>query len=535
MANANAFFILVCIFSLLILVSAAYTERNKSTGTWINHGGDIYNRRFAVNETKISPKTVSNLKLKWKFFAGKDITATPAIFDGTVYFPSWNGYIYAVKVSDGTLVWKKNLQKLTGLKPTGFVAVVNWTVSRSTPTIGEDDDLVIIGIYGPAVVVGVERLTGKLVWSTLLDSHPAAVITMSGSYYKGGFYVGTSSLEEGDAIEECCTFRGSFSKLDIKSGTILWQTFMLPNNHNNLKQYAGAAIWGSSPAIDIARNLVYIATGNLYSAPFHVQQCQAKKNNQTIPTHTDECIEPENHSNSFLALNLDSGKIVWYHQLGGYDVWFFACNNMSTANCPVGPSPDADFGEAPMMLSIYVNGSKLDVVAAAQKSGFVWTLSRDDGTLIWSTEAGPGGLVGGGIWGAATDEKRIYTNIANSDAKNFTLKPSLKNTTAGGWVAMDANNGKILWSTPNPSNATASGPVTVANDVVFAGSTHGTGPIYAMNARDGEILWSYKTGATVYGGLSVSNGCIYVGHGYSLGLGSFANYTSGSSLFAFCV
>ncbi|GMN28415.1 hypothetical protein TIFTF001_047884 [Ficus carica] len=52
--------------------------------------------------------------------------------------------------------------------------------------------------------------------------------------------------------------------------------------------------------------------------------------------------------------------------------------------------------------------------------------------------------------------------------KNFTLKPSAKNTTAGGWVAMDARSGRILWSTADPSNATASGPVSVANGVLFA-------------------------------------------------------------------
>ncbi|RVW82675.1 hypothetical protein CK203_037391 [Vitis vinifera] len=86
--------------------------------------------------------------------------------------------------------------------------------------------------------------------------------------------------------------------------------------------------------------------------------------------------------------------------------------------------------------------------------------------------AGPGGLMGGGTWGAATDGKRVYTNIVNNAGKNFTLLPSKHITTASGWVAMDTDNGKILWSTANPSNATASGPVTVAHGVLFAGSTH---------------------------------------------------------------
>lgn len=155
---------------------------------------------------------------------------------------------------------------------------------------------------------------------------------------------------------------------------------------------------------------------------------------------------------------------------------------------------------------------------------------------IFVKEAGPGGVGGGGTWGAATDEERVYTNIANSDGKNFTLTPSNKTITSGGWVAMEARSGKILWSTANPSNATASGPVSVANGIVFAGSTNGKGPIYAINGKTGEIVWSYETGSTVYGGMSISDGWIYFGNGYTLGYAVFlGNYTAGTSLHAFCV
>ncbi|XP_052485616.1 uncharacterized protein LOC105778798 [Gossypium raimondii] len=509
-------------------------KKSKSSQNWLNHGGDLYNRRYAEKETMISPETVSNLRLKWEFIAGKDITATPAIFDGTLYFPSWNGNIYAIKACDGSLVWEKNLEELTGLNATGFIVNVNWTVARATPTIA--DDLLIIGISGPAIVIAVERITGELVWSTQLDNHPAGIITMSGTYYKGHFYVGTSSAESGVSIEQCCTFRGSFAKLDVRSGKVLWQTFTLPDNFGQTGGYAGAAVWGSSPSIDTTRNHVYVGTGNLYSAPLRVRQCQEAENNQTVPTSPGKCVEPENHSDSILAFDLETGAIKWYRQLGGYDVWFLACNNLSTPNCPPGPNPDADFGEAPMMLSIDVNGTKRDIVVAVQKSGFAWALNRDSGDLIWSTEVGPGGPGGGGTWGAATDKKRVYTNLANSLFMNFTLIPSQINTNASGWVAMDAKSGEILWSIADPSNSRVSGPVTIANGVLFASSTDKQGPVYAIDAKNGRILWSYETGATVYGGMSVSNGCIYVGNGYKVNIGAFiSTYTAGTSLFAFCL
>ncbi|KAK6944417.1 Pyrrolo-quinoline quinone repeat [Dillenia turbinata] len=336
----------------------------------------------------------------------------------------------------------------------------------------------------------------------------------------GGFYVGISLLEENSSIEECCTFHGSFAKLNARTSAIVWQTFMLLDNNDSRGEYARAAVWGSSLSIDINRNQVYIATGNLFSARERILQCQEEENNQTVPTHPDQCVEPDNHSKSMLALDLDSREIEWYRQLGGYYVWFVACNNLSTPDCPPRPNLDADFGEAPMMLSSFINRTKQDLLATVRKSGFTW-------------EAGPGSIGGEGIWGAATDEMRIYTNIANGDQKNFTLKPSDKNTTAGGWVAMDASTGKILWSTANPSNALASGPVTMANNVLIGRSMYKTRPVYAMHVGTGEILWSYETGASFFGGVSVSDGCVYVG--YTSSIGSLNPSSTGrTSLFAFC-
>lgn len=151
--------------------------------------------------------------------------------------------------------------------------------------------------------------------------------------------------------------------------------------------------------------------------------------------------------------------------------------------------------------------------------------------------AGPGGLEGGGYWGAANDHRTVYTNIANSNRTRFRLAPSSQTTTAGAWVALDANSGKILWSTANPSNDTSNAPVSVVNGVVFAGSVAPNGPIYAMDAANGNILWSHNTGATVYGGISASYGCIYLGNGYTVSTAAVFHptWTPGVYLYAFCL
>ncbi|CAK9137098.1 unnamed protein product [Ilex paraguariensis] len=513
-------------FSMFIVMDSTQAE-------WVNHGGDLTNRRYASGELLINPMTVPKLRLKWKFIAGKDISATPAVAGGVVYFPSWNGFLYAVNAISGALIWEQNVGQLTGLPGTG--TIVNVSVSRSTPTVA--GDLLIVGIYGPAMVIAVSRFTGQLVWSTQIDPRPLVLITASGTVYLGAFYVGVSSLEEILPSAQCCTFRGSMVKLDVRTGAILWRTFTLPDNGGRLGGYSGAAIWGSSPAIDTVRGLVYVGTGNLYIAPPEVLQCQQAQNNQTKPpSGPDQCVGPDIHFNSILAFDIGSGKIVWSRQLGGYDVFYFACLVPNNPDCPPGPNVDADFGEAPMLLRILNKGRERDVVVAVQKSGFAWALDRDNGDIVWSKLAGPGSKEGGGIWGAATDEKRVYTNIGNSDRVRFNLAPSTKTTTAGAWVALDANTGAILWSTANPSNDSSQGPVSLTNGVLFAGSVAPNGPLYAMDAKTGAILWSYDTGVTIYGGVSASYGCIYLGNGYSVGLAKFhPTWTAGTSLYAFCI
>lgn len=197
------------------------------------------------------------------------------------------------------------------------------------------------------------------------------------------FYVGVSSLEELLPAGKCCTFRGSMVKLDIRTGAILWQTFTLPDNGGRLGGFSGAAIWGSSPSIDIVRDLVYVGTGNLYNAPEEVLKCQAAQNNQTKPSGPDRCFGDDIHFDSILAFDIRSGGIIWSRKLQAYDVFYFVCLVPNNPECPPGPNLDADFGEAPMLLTIMSNGRLRDIVVAVQKSGFAWALDRNDGNIVW--------------------------------------------------------------------------------------------------------------------------------------------------------
>jgi hypothetical protein len=69
------------------------------------------------------------------------------------------------------------------------------------------------------------------------------------------YYVGVSSVQE--RLSEGFSFIGSFQKLSLRDGSVVWRTPMLPYGQG----YYGAAVWGSSPSIDVVKRLVFIATG----------------------------------------------------------------------------------------------------------------------------------------------------------------------------------------------------------------------------------------------------------------------------------
>jgi polyvinyl alcohol dehydrogenase (cytochrome) len=106
---------------------------------------------------------------------------------------------------------------------------------------------------------------GSIVWGKRVDAHPAAMLTQSPTVHAGYIYQGVSSLEELWATDKnypCCTFRGNMLKVDLANGNIVWRTYVTPDNGGTTGGFSGNSIWGSSPAVDVRRNQVYISTGN---------------------------------------------------------------------------------------------------------------------------------------------------------------------------------------------------------------------------------------------------------------------------------
>ena len=474
-----------------------------SSSDWRIAGGDLNNSRSQLSEEKIGPRNVGSLVSKWVFTTGGDVSATPTVAGNAVYFPDWAGNLYAIRAHTGKLLWSHQIAEYNG-RP--------GSISRVSPAIYNDeliigDNVSSAAQHNGAHIMAVDRHSGTLRWMTQVDAHPAAIITGSPVFHGTTVYVGVSSNEESLAANPaypCCTFRGSMVALDAITGAILWKTYVVPDNGGLTNGYSGNAIW-SPPAIDPERGVLFTATGNNYTVPPDVERCQEEAIGNG--TNDADCTAPDDFFNTVLALDLTTGAIKWARRLSGYDAWNVACVvPPARVNCPSPSGPDFDFpGSGPNLVG--------NILGVGQKSGIFWALNPANGHVIWSTVVGPGGLGGGIQWGHATDGKRFYVQITNSSHEPHTLANGGPTITWGSWAALDVKTGRIIWQTGDPTpGAVDSGAVSVANGVMFAGSS--SGAMYALKASTGAVLFSFPSGGTVIDAPSIVNGTVFWGSGY---------------------
>jgi polyvinyl alcohol dehydrogenase (cytochrome) len=483
--------------------SVATPGHGPVAGQWSMAGQNIDDTHFQAAEHKISPATVGRLAPRWTLTTAGAVSATPTVYDRTVYVPDYGGKLWAVAADSGHVLWSRDISSYTG---------VTGDLSRTSPAVYGDELILGDGwILNPAAsgarMFAVNRHTGQLMWSVQADTDPKSVITGSPVVYRGVVYVGISSKEEAGGPG---TFRGAVKALDAATGRLLWSSYTVPSNNgggdSNLPgYYSGNAVWASSPVIDPQRGLLYVGTGNNYSVPAGV--C-------TAPGQTG-CTQPaaDDYVDAILALKLRDGTVAWADHTLDTDLW----------TLPQPSGPDFDFGAGPNLFTTRdpVTGRPEQLLGIGQKSGAYWAVDPATGKVAWQTVVGPAGNGGnGGIeYGTATDGRRIYAAEGDTAKIAYTLGGSGpyagQTATGGSWAALNPATGKILWQTPDPQGAFDTSYVSAANGVVYAGSLAATGTdMYALDAATGTILWSFASGGSVTGGAAIVGGSVYWGSGY---------------------
>ena len=145
---------------------------------------------------------------------------------------------------------------------------------------------------------------------------------------------------------------GDIRAYDMLTGKLLWQFHTIPrpgefgyetNPPDGWKYMGGANNWGEM-AIDEERGIVYIPTGSA-TADFW----GGDRHGQNL------------FANCLLALDVRTGKRLWHFQTIHHDLW------------------DLDNVSAPQLVTVTHNGQKVDVVAHAGKTGFLYVFNRVTG------------------------------------------------------------------------------------------------------------------------------------------------------------
>jgi polyvinyl alcohol dehydrogenase (cytochrome) len=494
---------------------------------WNGWGVNASNARYQdAAAAGITAAAVPRLKLKWAFGFPGDIAADaqPTVIGGRVFVGSQSGNVYALDAGTGCVHWF--FQAAASVRAAVSVGRVDTSSgSRVAAFIGDR----------AANVYAVDAGTGELLWKARADDSPIARVTGSPAFHNGRLYVPVASGEEtagATSNYECCRFRGSLVALNGATGKQMWKTYTIAEEARPTKRNSvGTQLWGPSgspiwtaPTIDVARNAVYVTTGDNYSDP---------------PTPT---------SDAFMAFDLDSGKILWSRQTLAADAWNGACIRDDTTNCPDSRGPDFDFASPPILITL--SGGRRALVAG-QKSGVVHAVDPDrQGAVLWQVRLGKGGINGGIQWGSAADQSNVYvalSDIGRIPVPNSTVTdPDPK--VGGGMFALRAETGQQVWHTPPPAcgqrkrcSPAQSAAVSAIPGVVFSGSVDGH--LRAFSTTNGTILWDVDTvgaqktinevparGGSLNGpGPAIAGGMLFVESGYA------ANGMPGNVLLAFSV
>ncbi len=149
---------------------------------------------------------------------------------------------------------------------------------------------------------------------------------------------------------------------DVRTGRKLWTFHTIPRKgepgyetwENGSAEYTGnAGVWGPFSA-DPQLGIVYL---NIESAT-----------NDTYGGH-----RPGNnlYSDSVVALNIKTGKMIWHQQLVHHDIW------------------DYDLPPHPILLDLTVNGQRIPALVQLSKQAFAYVFDRRDGKPVWPLEERP--------------------------------------------------------------------------------------------------------------------------------------------------
>lgn len=352
----NTLILIAFVFSILWSCKKSeqdYLESaNGLDGNWLLHGMDYAESRFSPL-TQIETSNINNLGLDWSLSLGlkRGIEATPIVKDGIMYLTGSWSIVFAIDLRTHKTLWEFDPEVPKSYGEKGCCDVVNRGVALY-------DNKIYVGTFDGRLIA-IDSKTGKKVWEVLtIDQSKPYTITGAPRIVNNNVIIGNGGAEFG--------VRGYFTAYDALTGKQKWRFYTVPGNpskpfENKAMEMAaktwtgtwweyggGGTVWDSM-AFDPELNLLYVGTGN--GSPWD--------RNKRSPEGGDNLF-----LSSILAINPDTGELVWHYQTTPGDSWDF------TATQHI------------ILTDLTIKGKQHKVLMQAPKNGFFYVLDRTNGKLI---------------------------------------------------------------------------------------------------------------------------------------------------------
>ena len=470
---------------------------------WLTYSGSLDGWRHSRLQ-QITRANASGLKLLWahQFQTSDDssFAATPLMTNNTIFMSTPPSGVVALNATTGQEIWRFE-RTLPGNLP-----VCCQRVNRGLAILG---GTLFVGTLD-AKLIALDAKSGEVRWQTdVADTSAGYTITVAPLIAKDAVIIGVSGGEFG--------IRGFLSAYDASNGKMRWRLYTIPApgeaGHESWKNDAwktgGGPTWVTG-SFDPDLNLLYWGVGN------------------PSPNYAGETRPGDNlFSNSVVALDAGTGKLVWHFQFTPHD------------------EHDWDSNQTPVLADIDIAGARRKVICWANRNGFYYVLDRTSGEFLvgrpfvevtWASALDPNGRpvltesakvtpqgvvakpwTGGGtnwlppsfdpetetFFVHATEGSSIYTasrteQVARGTNGIYVGSGSTVSEPAVNYVtALEAATGNIKWKYAAPrveKDQSYTGVMSTSGGVVLSAAD---GIVFALDATSGKELWRAGLGGKV--------------------------------------
>jgi quinoprotein glucose dehydrogenase len=364
-----------CCLFLLILI-ACDSKKTSTFNQWTAYAGGKEGNRYSSN-VEINKQNVSRLRQVWTFSSrDKDPEnrtqnqCNPIVINGTLYGTSPQLKLLALNAATGEVKWIFDPAKLDTISkhdPFAFYKVSRGVMFWNGDKKNEARIFYGVGskVYAVNAANGsVVKDFGKKGYVDLGEYHgktgpfnPYIALTTPGVIYQNLMIIGSRVAESADAAP------GDIRAFDVASGDLVWTFHTIPRrgeeNHESWEDTAaweklgGANSWAGL-ALDEVKGIVYVPTGSV-SGDFYGGIRKGKNL----------------YGNSLIALEARTGKYKWHYQVVHHDLW------------------DRDLPANPNLVTVNIDGNKIDAVAQITKHGYIFIFDRVSGRPVFQINETP--------------------------------------------------------------------------------------------------------------------------------------------------